>query len=283
MILLLVLAGLWLIIATIQDLRKREVANWVSFSLIAFSLVYRAFVSIFLFNYWVLIYGLLGLAIFVGLGYAFYYGRIFAGGDAKLLMSLGGVLPLSSVGLFSGLVDNLKIFLAFLLLVLLVGSIYGLAYSFILVLRNKKNFVREFRRQFKTRKIIFYSSIVFALLSFVFVFYAGDLILIAFPILFLAFPLLYMYAKSVEEACMIKAVRSKEVTVGDWLYENVKIGKKVIKPYWEGLDEKEVKLLRKYNKKIKIKVGIPFVPVFLIAFLLFVILWYSSWSFFNLF
>ena len=66
---------------------------------------------------------------------------------------------------------------------------------------------------------------------------------------------------------MVKKIWGREATVGDWLYEEIKIGRKKFKPSWEGLDEREVKILRKYKKKIKIKVGIPFVPVFLFAFL----------------
>ena len=40
--------------------------------------------------------GLIGLGIFFVLGNAFYYGRFFAGGDAKLMISLGAILPLST-------------------------------------------------------------------------------------------------------------------------------------------------------------------------------------------
>jgi len=75
----------------------------------------------------------------------------------------------------------------------------------------------------------------------------------------------------VEEACMIKEIPGKKVTIGDWLYEEIKVGKKRIKPNWEGLDEKEVKLLSRV-KKVKIKYGIPFVPSFLFAFILLILL-----------
>jgi len=37
--------------------------------------------------------GLIGLGIFFVLGNALYYGRMFAGGDAKLMIALGAVLP----------------------------------------------------------------------------------------------------------------------------------------------------------------------------------------------
>lgn len=77
--------------------------------------------------------------------------------------------------------------------------------------------------------------------------------------------------------------KTNQVTIGDWLYEEVKIGKKNIKPYWEGLSEKEVELIRKSNKKVLIKQGIPFVPGFLIAFILLILFWGNMLNFLNLF
>ena len=110
---LLILGLIWLIVASIQDIKKREVANWLSFSLIAFALVYRAFYSVLFFDLWFFLYGLIGLILFVGLAYAFYYARIFAGGDAKLLMGLGAIL-----GFATSLRENLIIFCVFIFLLL---------------------------------------------------------------------------------------------------------------------------------------------------------------------
>ena len=69
---------------------------------------------------------------------------------------------------------------------------------------------------------------------------------------------------------MTVLIDSRKATVGDWLVQKVKIQNKLIKPYWEGLSEEEVKLLASSRKKIKIKQGIPFVPGFLIALILFI-------------
>jgi len=92
---LIVLAFVWIIIAIIQDLRKREVANWLNFSFVAVALVYRVFLSILLWDYRYFVYGAAGFAIFFVFANFFYYARIFAGGDAKLLMALGAVFPFS--------------------------------------------------------------------------------------------------------------------------------------------------------------------------------------------
>jgi len=263
----LVAIGLiWIIVAVIQDLRKREIANWWNFSLIAIALAYRAFVSVWMWDYWYFLYGLIGFAIFFGLAYAFYYGRLFAGGDAKLLMGLGAVLPFSGL-----LLENIIIFLYFILLFLLCGSIYGLLYSFILALRNRKKFSGEFVKQARKQKRFFFVFVFLSLLLSVFVIIIGEFIFLLFSLCLFLFPFLYSYAKTVEESCLIRERSAKELTVGDWLYKSVKVGKKTIKPNWEGLSEEELKLLKKYKGKVLVKEGIPFTPAFLFAFL--ILLW----------
>jgi len=274
---LIILAGIWLITASLQDLRKREVANWLSFSLIAFALAYRAFYSVFNNNPAYILFGLFGLGVFIILGYMLYYGRIFAGGDAKLLMGLGAVLPVSS-----SISGNLMIFLSFIFLFLICGSVYGATWSLVLTYGYKEKFAKEFSKQFRKNIKIFYIAIAAAILLGVFALFIKEYIFLLLPLIIAILPFLLVYARSVEESCMIVEIPGNKVTVGDWLYQQVKVRGKIIKPYWEGLSEKEVDLL-KNAKKVKIKQGIPFVPVFFIAFLLFLFLRYSDWSFFQLF
>jgi len=275
---LIFLALIWLVIASIQDIKKREVPNWLSFSLILFALAFRLIYSVINSDAWFFLFGLIGFFLFFLLAYMFYYARVFAGGDAKLLMGIGAVLPLGS-----SMYYNLILLGTFIFLFLLIGAIYGLVYSFVLVALNRKKFSKEFFKQFKLRKNLVLSFLILALISLIFVIYSRENLLLVFPLMALIFPILLIYAKAVEESCMIKEVNSKDVVVGDWLYEEVRVGKRKIKPYWEGLSEEEVELLRRVRKKVKIKQGIPFVPCFLIAFLLFLWLWYSNWSFFQWF
>jgi len=262
---LIVLGLVWLIGASVCDIKKREIPNWLNFSLIIFALGYRAFYSVFASDWKFFVFGLIGLGTFFILAEVFYYSRVFAGGDAKLMMALGPVLPMSSK-----ILVNLGIFLFFILSLLFIGSIYGLIFSFVLVLKNKKNFFSELKKELKERKTLFYVSFGFAFVSFVLSF--SNLVFIFFPVIFILLPFLFVYAKAVERGCMIKEIDAKDVVVGDWLVEEVKIGKKVIKPNWEGLGEEEVEILSRLRKKIKIREGIIFAPVFLISFVLLLIL-----------
>jgi len=277
---LLILALIWIIFASVQDLKKREVANWLNFSLIIFALGFRFFYSVFnpsnsFFGFNFLIQGLIGLGIFFVLGNLFYYGRIFAGGDAKLMIALGAILPLSN-----SLFINLKIFAVFLFIFLVIGAIYGFIWSFVLVSKNTKDFKEEFFKIFKTNKNKVYSTMILGLLLMFLGFLQSLLLFIG--VLVFILPCLFIYAKAIEEVSMVKQVPLKQLTEGDWLYEDlkIKVGRKnkIIKSKWEGLNKEEIKLIRKKykNKTVKIKQGIAFVPVFLISFILLIILYFYS-------
>jgi len=258
---LIALGFIWIIGAVMQDMKRREVDNIWNFSLIAFALGYRAAVSIGGFDYWFILNGLIGFGIFIVIGNLFYYSRLFAGGDAKLLMALGTILPLS----YSWII-NFKIFGYFIILFLMGGSVYALIYSLFLVIVNRKKFKQEFSRLFKVHKNIFWLAVIFFAIWFVMSFIV-DFRFLFIGIIMLIFPFLFVFAKAVEEACLVRLVNPKDVTVGDWLYKDIKIKNKKIKASWDGVSPKELKLIQKQKKKIMIKYGIPFTPSFFIAFI----------------
>lgn len=271
---LIVLGLVWIVGAVLQDLKRREVDNLWNFSLIVFALAYRASVSIFNGNYWFVLNGLIGLVIFFGLGNLFYYSRLFAGGDAKLLMALGAVLPLS----YSWLV-NLEIFGAFILIFLITGSFYALVYAVCLISKNWKKFSKEYLKQWANHSKILLISSVFALLWIVFSFFINQVGFILIGLVILLFPVLFVFAKAVEESCMIKKVKPSEVTEGDWLYKDIIVGGKKIMSNWEGVSKRKLGMIKKSRKKILIKQGIPFTPSFLFGFLgLLFLMWkFGSW------
>jgi len=272
----LILLGLiWITGAVLQDLKRREVDNLWNFSLVAFALGYRLAVSIFSDNYWFILNGALGLGIFLILGNLFYYSKLFAGGDAKLIISLGVILPLS----YNWLV-NLKIFGGFILLFLICGSVYALLWAFCLVFANFKKFKKEFLRQWKNYEKMFLIALFFSLLWIIFVFILSQNFFFLIGIIILLFPVLFVFAKSVEECCMVKLISPDKLTEGDWLYEDIVVGGKKIKSTWEGVSSSDLELIKKKcKKKILVKYGIPFTPSFLFAFvgLLYVFWRFSFW------
>lgn len=264
------MAVIWIVFAAIEDLRTNEIANWLNISLVVFAMGFRFFYSLFELGSFSFFYqGLIGLGIFVLLGNLFYYGRMFAGGDAKLMMALGAILPISN-----NLFVNLQVFFMFITIFLFVGAIYGIIVSVVFGFLNFKRLRKEFNMQLKKKKrftiISILVSLIFLTLGFWVIefFYLGLFTFI--------FPYFYLYIKSIDESCMVKNISSKKLTVGDWLYKNVKIGKKTVKATWDGLTESEIKLLQK-KKKVLVRYGVQFAPAFLISFILMWIVLEFDW------
>jgi Flp pilus assembly protein protease CpaA len=262
---LFALAFIWIVIACVQDLRRHEVDNWLNFSLIAFALAYRAFYSSYASDFMFFVYGALGFALFFGLANLFYYSGVFAGGDAKLLMGLGVVLP------FFGFMDYAYVGFGFVMLLFFVGAIYSLIYSVFLVAGNYKKFASEFGKNIGTRKNWILASI-FALVFVIFIYslFGIDLLVMVFGVLFAVFVFfLLAYAKSLE-VCMIKLISPSLLTEGDWLVKDIRLNKGIIKKTVHGLSLGDIVKLRRNGRKVLIKEGIPFTPAFLIAFVIMV-------------
>ena len=222
-IFLSMLALIWIAFASIHDIRTRTVPNWISFSLVIFAMGFRFFYSLFNESGFAFFYqGVIGLGIFSLTGLLLYYGHMFSAGDAKLMISLGAVLPFSI-----NLITNLKIFSAFLFLFLISGALYGLGWSFFLPLKNpkifKKSFSMEFKRNIKVFYLMIFVSILFVLAGFfeIIFFYLG--------LLTFAFAYLYVFAKTIDNHLLVKEISTRELEEGDWIQKDIKIGNKTIK------------------------------------------------------
>ncbi len=265
-IFLLALGLIWIIFASIQDLKSREVPNWLGFSLITFALGFRFFYGIFNEDFGIFFQGLIGLAIFFVIGNVFYYLRLFAGGDAKLMIALGAILPI-----FPGFYDNLKVYSLFIFLFFLAGAVYGLILTLGLSLRNFRVFRKDFfKRIRKNKRVVIFTMAFGIILGILGIF---EDVLFSFGVLLFVFPYFYFYAKAVDETCMVKRVKVSDLREGDWIIEDLKVGKKVIRPSCAGISKLDISLIKKKYRHVKIKQGIPFIPVFLIAFLVLIWLW----------
>lgn len=268
---LFALAFIFTLFASIQDLKKREVANWVNFSFIAFALAYRAFYSLQnrSVNFFVL--GVSGLIIFTALGYACYYGRVFAGGDAKLLMAFGIIIP------FEGYSSLFSTSLLFFFLLFLTGAVYSLLYSVFIVVKRYEKFRTHFPTLCKKNKILIATSI---LASIVFIFASFvNLFFLPFSIIALV-PILFVYASSLEN-CMTVLLPPSKLTEGDWIQSDIRISRNVsVKKTVHGLSSGDIKILKKYNRSVLVKEGIPFVPAFFLT--LSIMVFFSAASKFSL-
>jgi Flp pilus assembly protein protease CpaA len=269
-IFLILLGFIWILFAVVQDLKKREIANWLNFSLIIFALAFRFFYSLFENQGYGFFYqGLIGFGVFFIMGNLLYYGKVFAGGDAKLMIALGAVIPFSQ-----NLITNLNLALIFFAFFLVAGAFYGIIYSLYLGIKNRKGFVKEFSREFNEKKNIFYISLIAGIILLILssfervLFYLGILVFIS--------PYVYISAKAIDEACMIKRISTKNLTEGDWLYRDIKLKTQLIKANWEGLSKEEIILLQKKKKSVLIRQGIPFSPVFIISYVALIYVFFNQ-------
>jgi len=246
--LLFVIASVWLVAASITDLKKREVSDWLSFSLIAIAICIRALQSIIQWDIRPIAICILGMAIFFLLSNILYYTKVFAGGDAKLLIGLGAIMPS----------------IAFLSNILVVGSIYGILFSIWLAIANwKKVLLQAGKINLRRELAVFLFLLLLALAGLIAD--IGILLWLALSVIFLQ--AMRIFVSATEKVALIKKVSPEDLTEGDWLFHDVRIRNHIIKSDFSGLTKKDISMIRKSKKKVWIKYGIPFVPVFLIAFI----------------
>jgi len=247
-----------IIVASFQDLKRREVDNWLNLFLLVASFSYLFFRS-FLENNFELIFvaGFSLVFVFI-LANLFYHGRVFAGGDSKLLFAMTAFFVSAS---FYSTLLNIGIFVVILMI---SGSVYGIGYSVYLYFRNVKKVNREMFTGFRNLWVRYtmITGIIFFVLSYI------NMIFLFPAVLLLFLPLFYVFAKGVESVSMIRSISGGKLREGDWLVDDVRVGRRVIRAGWGGLNKEDLKILLK-KKRVKIKEGIPFVPAFLIAFLIY--------------
>ncbi len=257
-------------IASYTDIRWKEVPDWLSYAAIFAGLGINTIASLIFLDYRIITASLLGFAVCFALALIMYYSGQWGGGDSKILMGLGSLLGLTfAKGSF---LLNLIIY------IFIFGSVYGLFWSIILMIKNWKPFKKEFLLLSKASKKYQFAAFVFALVIAISGFFLGDASLSIISLAFALFIIIFFYAmislKAVEKACMLKYINPEQLAEGDWVAEDIKIGNKLVYSKKElGISRQKIDLLVRLKKrhkinKVLVKYGIPFVPAFLIAFLL---------------
>jgi Flp pilus assembly protein protease CpaA len=251
--------------ATVTDFKKREVPDWISYGLIAAALGTRLLYSIFNSNFKFFLTGLFGFLVLLVVANILYYLGQWGGGDAKLFMGMGAVLGFS-----------LPLAL-FVLLLVFSGAVYGMIYSVYLSIKNKKSFRRAYHENIKMFKYLSVFALAFLLIGIFSFFFISD-----FSLAFLLFAVSvisymgifsFIFVKSVEESCLYKKLKATQLTEGDWIAQDIMIKGKLIVPEKNiGITKQQLKLVRGYKKPILVKLGVPFIPAFLIAFIAFIFL-----------
>ncbi len=270
LVILYSIAFLALLIASYTDLKTREVPDWLNYSIIFAGVGLRLMFSVYYNNYSYIIEGLIGLALFVAISLLMFYAGQWGGGDSKMLMGLGALFGIS--------LDYNSFAIYFFINLLLAGSIYGLLFSIYLTIKYWTSFkkeLRNFRQYF--HKGYHYLTLLILIVSIVVYFSLHDIylkmLILSWVILLLILNTLLIFIKMVEKACMLKLVNPKILTEGDWIAKEVKYkGKIIASPKDLGVSKQQINFLTRLYKqkkinKVVLKVGIPFIPSFLIGFI----------------
>ena len=266
--------------ASYTDLKQREVPDWISYGLLI-----AAFAIRILFSFsesWNLLWsGLLGFAVCFCLASLLYYTNQWGGGDSKLLMAMGAI-----IGLTFPFEKQSFLLPLFIVLLLVVGAVYGMFWIIGLALAKKKEFFPEFRKTLAEHKTAHFFLLGITLLLVVGTMFVPSLVVFAF------FPAgvfyLLLFTTAVEDHCFYRKIPIPQLTEGDWLAESVKLSPtRTLEP--RTIDRQDLWELRAVAGKGKIhsvlvKEGVPFIPSFFLAFVAFQLLtripfsWLPNWS-----
>ena len=219
---------------------------------------------------------MIGLIIALIIGYGMYFTGQWGGGDSKMLFAIGALLGVSYP-------FRLDFFFKFLINLVFAGAFYGVIWVLIKGIINREKLrpkIKKYMKKYFKTRIISSITILFFMII-LFFFKIESYFKIVFAILFVSLYMinyLLVIVKAVEDVAMIKKIDPEELTEGDWIVKDVYVGKKYITgPKELGIKKEQIKELLKYKKqgkisKIMVKYGIPFVPSFLIAFIMTLIL-----------
>ncbi|MBS3152491.1 prepilin peptidase [Candidatus Woesearchaeota archaeon] len=267
---LIIVAIIWILFATITDIKKREVPDWLNYSLIVIGLGIRAIYSLITKDFSYILFGLIGFIACFVFANLMYYTKQWGGGDSKLLMGLGAMFGNYNLDIFDA-VHKLPFIATLIINIFIAGTVYGIIYSLFLGAKNHINVLAEIKkRKFNELKII--SLIILALIIIIFFIFERDIFyLIALLLIASLFAVFLLYLiKIIEDVSLYKFIQTNKLTEGDWLVNDIIKNNKIIcKARNIGLTRQDILNLKKNKiKKVLIKEGIPFVPGFLFGFIL---------------
>jgi len=268
----LAIAFIGLLVGTYTDIKTREVPDWVNYGLIGTGFGLALLYSFIFLNWDYFFNSLVGFVAFFLVAVFMFYSGQWGGGDSKMIMALGALIGLDIS--FKGF----PFLVGFFINALLIGAVYGIIWTIVLAVKHKNKFLKEIKKVLINKKVVLARRylLITSLIFIIMVLFIKDLSLkiTMLGLVLIAFITFYVwiFIKVVEKAAMFKYVKPTELTEGDWIAQEVIVGgKKICGKKDLGIEKKQINELvslykKKKIKKILIKEGIPFVPSFLVAF-----------------
>lgn len=256
-VIIIITAVIWLVIASAYDLKWKYVPDYVNYSFIITALAIRALYAVQESNLMIMLWSLIGGGSLFLLGYLLYKTGVWGGGDVKVIIACGFLLSW-----FPG--EATPFFINFAVNLMIIGALYGIPIVFAVTIKRKpKIILKNYERVIIPLSVFGAGAIIILMQSLYSIILGACLVLAASIRIF----------NIIENDCFIKKVTPDKLMDGDWLIKPLKAGGKTINPRKEGLNKKEVELIKSWYKKglvksVWIKDGIAYVPVFLITTIL---------------
>ncbi len=273
-----------LLFGTIEDFKKREVYDIISYTGIAIAVIVRLTYSLLTHDFHYVVYPLISLLFAIIFGVIMYYANQWGGGDVNILIALSlllGTWPMYLTNSFAMKIISairsphlvaFSFFMIFFFLSMIMGVFVGLGYGVYIAIKEAKRFNKEFLRVIRDYKIfliILTGAELVLLAEYVF---TDDVRFLLLLVGLLVLKVVTIFSITIEKL-LIKKVKPTELTEGDWIIEDIYVdGKKIYSKEQPGVTLSQIRELRRLykQKKIKevtIKEGFPFIPAFFLGYL----------------
>ena len=265
----LILALVLLVVASLCDFWWHEVPDWLNFSFLAGGVGLSVLLTISEMSWIPLLMSVAGIVLFGALGFGMFFSGQWGGGDVKTLLALGSLL--------GAWFDPFHVGVSFFVNIFPAAALYGIVWFVILVSKHFSRVRTSLLRKKHFLNILpflFLLSIV-SILSGVFLLrslyqFVVIIVGIGIPVLVI----LYYVVKAVEGIAFVKSIVPSRLTDGDWLASPVIVrGKIIVDSGGTGVTVEDIDLLKRLHSKgvvksVLVKYGLPFVPAFLLSFVL---------------
>jgi len=252
-------------VGAMWDLKTTEIPDQIPHFMIICGLIMAIILSYQQWSYWPLLNSIIAGCSLLGFGALMYYCGQWGGGDAKILSSIGFLIPNLSIG--KELLFPFPV--SYLLNIFIIGAAYMIVYAFVVALLNRKIY-KKFKSDMKASvNLLLITSIslfvvfiginwyISNLLSF---FDANFIIKNSLIPLFLVIGLfvIWRFAKAVEEIGFKRRIPASKLKIGDILADSKLL---------DGISKKEWLKIRRTKRFVSIKEGVRFAPTFPLALL----------------
>lgn len=263
-------------IATITDIKRREVPDYVNYSLLIAGIAIGAISSIFSWTIWPLVNAVAGFITGYVLAALLFYTGQWGGGDAKMLMGLGALHGIGFTTLYQVTHFSWPLFGTFFITIFFAGAVYSMIYFITLLLvkhkETKKVIAHERKKPvWKKLRIVVMLLLVTGVILALTTPYQGLRLSMYLLTLILVFGIyLFIFGRPLQQELMVKQISSDKLVPGDWLAQPLsKDGKIIITQKSTGLDEKQIAQIQQLGiTHVTVKEGIPFIPAFLLAYII---------------